>query len=262
MKKKDFLPGRIDTESNEHFTPEQEDILLHSILADLNIEESIPSVPQKRSYRSGFRRKYLIRKCCVVVCAALLVFTLLPGTVVPAPISEVSAAPASDASSARVEFSVSSAIPVREVSAQMNDQKIQVEETSYQNYAVDVQENGYLLLEVYSISGMYSSHGIQIDSIDDQAPDVITHYLDGETIVISVTDNDGVGVDYSSIYGYSPDTGSVVSPLYYNKKNGNITFGVPEASMYIYIPDKNGNTLTLMLSASQEESSADSAADS
>ena len=51
MKKKDFLPERINTESDEHFTPEQEDMLLHSILTDLHIEESIQSVPQKNIYR-------------------------------------------------------------------------------------------------------------------------------------------------------------------------------------------------------------------
>lgn len=260
MKKKDFLPERINTESDEHFTPEQEDMLLHSILTDLHIEESIQAVPQKNIYRSAFRKKYFMRKCLAAACAAILILTLMPGTVVPAPISEVSAAPSPDASSARVEFSVSSAIPVREVSAQMNDQTIQVEETSYQNYAVDVQENGYLLLEVYSISGMYSSHGIEIDSIDDQAPDVITHYQDGETIVISFSDNDGVGVDYSSIYGYSPDTGVTVTPLYYNERTGQVTFAVPTESMYIYVPDKNGNTLTLMLSAAPG-SSTDSTED-
>mgnify|MGYP005759851183 CR=1 FL=1 len=249
--KMNFPPDRIDTNSMEHFTPEQEDILLHAILSDLHIEKSLPPVPAFPSYRSVVRRRYIIRKCCIAACVALLLFMLMPGTVVPAPISEVSAAPAADSSSARVEFSVNSAVPVREVSAQMNDHTIQVEETSYQNYAVDVQENGYLLLEVYSISGMYSSQGIEIDGIDDQAPVVISHYQSGDTIVITFTDNNGVGIDYPSITCYSSDTGISSAPLYYDEKTGQVTFSLPDSSEVISIPDKNGNTLTLMLSASR-----------
>lgn len=236
------------TDSPERLSPEQADKILENIMDNLDFDtaESLHETSGK-SYRHLLIRKYILKNGLILGGIFLLLFLFMPGTLVPAPISNVSAVPASDSSSAQVEFKISSLIPVQQVSAQTNDHTLDLEETGYQTYSVNVKENGYLLLEVYSISGMRSSHEMKIDTIDDQEPHIVSHHREGDEVVIYFSDEGGSGVDYAAIQAYMPETDTYMLPAYYDEDAGCAAFSLPPSPAYITVPDKSGNEMTALL---------------
>lgn len=236
MKKK---PRHMFKKTQGFLPEDQADEILRQIMADLRSEQ--------HSEQSSGASKYFFKKAVIACCVLLLLAFFTPGTVAPAPISNVSAAPIANAGSATVNFQVNSLIPLRDVSAHMNDKPVTVTQQSYQGYSVEVEENGYLLLEVETITGMTSSQDILIDSLDDEAPHIVSHEKSGETIIIYLTDGDGTGVDYQNITAYEAITSNPVLPSSVNETDGYISFTYPEDTIYIEIPDKAGNKTTSIL---------------
>lgn len=233
--------------SSPHLSPEQAEKLLNNIMQDLNTSEEPVSL-KKHPYYFRVLQKYIIKNALILAFVFLLLFFIMPGTVIPVSISHVTAAPSTDKSSSRVEFEVSSLFPVQQINANINNKELEIQETGFQHYSVDVKENGYLLLEIYSATGLYSSHGIEIDSIDDTAPHIVSHHLEGDHIKVYISDNDGVGIDYSSITTFVTGTGENQKPVSYDPDSGYVEFNYPESTTYITIADKNGNQMTAVLS--------------
>ena len=234
-----------DSDPSLTMLPEDADQLLSSILNKLDIKDR--HIAGKRRYYYHVLRRHIL-KGTAIVCGVLILGILAPGTVIPAPISSVSAAPSTDASSVQVSFHISSIIPVKSISASLNETSVPVQENGFQNYSVNVEENGYLLLDVYSSTGMHSSHGMHIDSIDGQAPRITRHFASEGSIYIYISDGSGTGVDFPAIRSYNTETGYYSAPLYYDKERGYAVFPYPESQTYITIPDKKGNSLTALLS--------------
>lgn len=235
-----------NTEVNR-LSPDQADILLNNIIGQLEFEETADNKKQHSCYYIVMR-KYILKNACVLCVIFLLLFNLMPGTVVPSSITNVSAATSDDMSSASVQFSINSLIPVERINATLNNSQLNIEQCGYQKYSVDVSENGYLLLEVYTMTGLYSSQGIQIDNIDDQAPHIKEHILDDGNIRIYLTDGNGTGVDYGSVSAYIPDKGVYENALEINEEEGYVVFSYPESVTYITVSDNNGNQMTAVLS--------------
>ena len=146
---------------NQHspkpLTQEQADALLDRIMTELELDgTSLPS-PSKRKYYRIVKRRRLIKRIAAAACLFIVLACMAPGTVIPVSISELQTAPASDSSSVQVTFQLNSVIPVREVTAQVNNRPLSVDRHGYQQYTVTVEENGYLLLDVCSITGMHST---------------------------------------------------------------------------------------------------------
>ena len=129
----------------------------------------------------------------------------------------------------------------------MNDKPITVTQESYQGYAVNVQENGYLILEVKTVTGLTSSQNILIDTLDDKAPHIVSHEKNGNEVTIYLSDGDGTGVDYQRIKAYDPETLQTVLPSSFSETDGYIVFAYPKSTIYIDIPDKAGNKVTSVL---------------
>ena len=227
---------------------EQADSLLNHILDDLHLKTDVEAVKRKRNFRKIVVRRHILKCTAALSCAVLLSVLLAPGAVVPASVSSVSAAPASDSSSVQVQFRVDTLIPVRDITAQINEHSLAVEESGYQSYCIVVEENGYLLLDIYSVTGMHSSHSMEISGIDDQAPVIVNHRQQDGQILLYLSDGDGSGVDYDSITAYYEDTQEAVTPVWYSEAEGCVAFMLPEHTIFITIPDKNGNYRVLSLS--------------
>ena len=238
-----------DSSSNEAFSREQADSMLNDILEELRLE---PARPQTEKWH--FRRialfRYLTKRAALLVCVSLAFFFFAPGTVVPASVSNVSAAPASDSSSVQIRFQVDTLIPVQEVTAQINEHSLPVETDGHQEYEVNVEENGYLLLDVYSATGMHSSHGIEIDGIDEDAPVVVNYQADGDLILIYLSDGDGVGVDFDTITACCTDTDEALAPTWCDESSGCVAFPCMDQPVEITVADRNGNYRVLLLAPS------------
>lgn len=243
-----FFKKKREADPSTNISREEADRILGDIFEELEIEEK-PNT-RRRPYYARVLRSYILKNM-VIACGVILACFMVPGTVAPAPITSVSAAPAADSASVKVEFNVSSLIPVQEIRASLDDSKINVEEKGFQRYVVEVNKNGYLLLEVYSVTGLHSSHGMQIDSIDDQAPSITSHFESGGNIYVYLTDGEGSGVDYPSVCVSDPAAGSCCEPLYYDEQYGYVVLPYPETEVYITVPDKEGNEMTALLTPSE-----------
>lgn len=235
-----------DTQTPQ-LSSEQADQLLKNIIRDLELSNA-PSSSKHRSCYYKLLRKYIFKNVSVLVMIFLVLFFVLPGTIVPASISHVEAAPISNRASARVEFRINSFIPVREINASLNEKPLDIREEGYQKYSIDIKENGYLLLEVYSVTGLHSSQSVKVDSIDDEAPHIMNHCLEDGNIKIFLSDKDGVGIDYGSIIAFIPEAGQYERPLRVDSGEGYAIFKYPQSRTYITVADKNGNEMTAVLS--------------
>ena len=121
----------------EPLSPDQADALLGKIMTDLELEK--PPRPGKKTYYHIVRRRYLVKRAAAAACILLLLACFGPGTVVPVAVSQVSAAPSSDSASVQISFQLGSVIPVREVTAEINDHALTVESDGYQQYTVTVE---------------------------------------------------------------------------------------------------------------------------
>ena len=225
----------------DRFSNHQADRILSQIMTDSKAEQSTATGSRRNRWKALFPTVLMVTSILVV-----LIF-LLPGTVVPAPISGVAAAPQKDASSLTVNFQINSLVPLKDVSAQLNDNPVAVKQESYQGYSVKVEENGYLLLEVETVTGMKSSQDMIIDSLDSDAPVVLKHEMRDGTIILYLDDGEGSGVDYAAIRSYDPDTSEEFLPASFSESEGYVAFAYPETSVYIEIPDLAGNQVTFVL---------------
>lgn len=220
------------------------DQLFEDIASKLDLDPSLTRHSGK-GYRSRFFGRYILRGACMAAAVALVTFGGTGFFQKPS-ISSVKAAASSDASSARITFRVDALFPVSEISASMNEKSVSVDSLGNRDYAIEVNENGYLLLEAVSISGIKSTQGMTIHSIDDQAPVITSHAHVGDQIRIYAHDIGGSGIDYSRVSA-STDSAGMIVPESYEEMNGLIIFPYPSEDMYITIPDKNGNRLVSLL---------------
>lgn len=225
------------------------DQLFQDIVSKLDLNPAL-TCHSGRRYRSRFIGRYVLKGACVIAAAGLFAFSGT-GILQKPSISSVKAAPSSDSSSAVVTFHVDALFPVSDVSASLNERKVSVDILGSKDYSIEVTENGYLLLEVVSVSGIKSTQGVSIDSIDDQAPVIVSHAHRGSHIELHVADAGDSGIDYDGIYAATASSG-VIKPEALDTANGLVVFPYPSEDMYITIPDKNGNRLVSLLEPGTE----------
>ena len=218
--------------------------LFECIMTDLDLDPSC-SPRSGMKYRARFIRRCLIKGMLAAAAVGLFVFSGT-GIVQKPSISSVKAAPSSDASSAKVTFHVDALFPVSQVNASLNEKDIDVDVLGNQDYSLEVEENGYLLLDVVSISGIHATQEISIDSIDDQAPVILSHSHEGDNIEIHVKDIGDSGIDYNGIYART-DSSDMIHPTCCEPSEGLVVFPYPSEDMYIVIPDLNQNRLVSVL---------------
>ena len=230
------------------------DQLFQNIVSELELNPSLTR-HSGCAYHRRFIGRYVLRGTCVLAAACLFAFCGTGFLQKPA-ISRVKAAPSSNAASATVTFQVDALFPVRDVSASLNEKTINVDTLGNNGYSIEVSENGYLLLEVVSISGIRSEQGLSIDSIDDQAPVIVSHMHTGSLIEIHVRDIGDSGVDYDGIYATT--SSGMIKPESFDAADGLVVFPYPSEDMYITIPDKNGNRLVSLLQPADESGTEES----
>lgn len=247
MKQEENKRTNQTSETSDFLQDKKEaDLLFHNIMTGLDLDPSCVSHSHCNKYRSRFIRHYLMKGVAAVFIIGLLAIGG-SGLLQTPSISSVLAAPSSDSSSIRVTFRVDALFPVSQVSASLGEQDVTVNALGNQNYSVEVNKNGYLLLEVVSISGVRATQSVTIDSIDDQAPVIVSHSHKENSIFIYAKDIGASGIDYGNIYASTKSSG-IIRPDSCDSQNGLIIFPYPSEDMYITIPDRNGNKIISVLS--------------
>lgn len=142
-------------------------------------------------------------------------------------------------------LTVSSLIPISRITATINGMNTPVYETGDNTYTIEPTQNGELNITVVLKNHQSSSLSYQVSGVDTTVPTLLSSSYKNGKLVLYLSDTQS-GIDYNSIYAVSP-AGNKLYPDSTNETDNYITFDCKETSLNIFIPDKTGNTLQLLL---------------
>lgn len=116
-----------------------------------------------------------------------------------------------------------------------------------------VSANGLYTLYVEDQSGKTLTNDITINTVDNQAPEILTHTSEGDRLTLSFAD-DLSGVDMASVYAIS-QTGDRFTPEAFTDNQA--IFNVPPGDCTIYYQDKAGNEGRTFVASEEEQIEAD-----
>lgn len=231
----------------ELLSPDSAGHMLQNIFEACDVEPNTVPLEDLEAYSNYRRDKFTIQK--VAIAVIIVIFLLVPALFV-APVLSLNPVQ-NDSNGISYNLSVNSLIPISNVSAELNGNKVPVYQTDEGIYSIEPDANGELLIKVSLLNKQYDSISTQVTTVDaDYDTPVLDSYekLDGK-LIINLSDEKS-GIDYSGIYAESI-TGDKTKPdvLDDNPKKGKIAFEYNNESLNIFLPDKAGNTLQLVLTA-------------
>lgn len=215
--------------------------IMSNVFAACEREPSAVPLSVLASYTQYRRDRYSLQKSILIF--TLVVFLLLPICFI-APRFEVTEIGRSQTGIPTYEVNVHSILPVRLVSARLDDRPVAVYESDASIFTVEPAANGRLTITVTLINRQYDVWSIDVTGVDATAPVLEGSEVLGSTLRIFLSD-EGVGVDFEKAYAVAND-GSSIAVTGYSAEDGYIDFPFDQ-SLNIYIPDHNGNTLQLVL---------------
>ena len=217
--------------------------MLSQILEECNIEPNTISLEELVEYGNYRKERYIFQRIGIVVI--IILFAALPFFFITPKFTTVQ--DASDPNVYKVE--VSSIIPIAYVTASIDEHFVPVSKTGENTYTIEPVCNGEMTISVGSKNGQSSTENVMITTVDNLAPTISSSSYEGENFVIYVED-DMCGVDYDGIY-METSAGSVILPVSYDAKTGEVDFVYPSESVNIYIPDMQGNVLHVLLTVQE-----------
>lgn len=193
------------------------------------------------SYTQYRRDRYSLQKGILIFMMA--VFLLLPLGFIP-PKFTVERIDTLPSSVPVYEVRVHSLLPVRQVYARLDDVPVTVYESRQGIYTVEPRKNGRLSITVALANRQYDSRELVVSGVDTTAPVLLRSQTLADRVRIYLEDT-GSGIDYPGIYGRT-DTGETLMPLDCDTQAGWVDFAFP-SELRIFVPDRNGNTLQLVL---------------
>lgn len=142
-------------------------------------------------------------------------------------------------------LTVSSLIPISRITATVNGINTTVYETGNNIYTIEPTQNGEMNITVVLKNHQTSSISYQVSGVDTTVPTLLSSTYQNGKIILYLSDTES-GVDYDNIYAFSP-SGDKIYPESLNETDNYVTFDCEEPSLNIFIPDKTGNTLQLLL---------------
>lgn len=228
------------TDKTNMLNPELADQMLFNIFDICEVEPNTVPLVELESYSNYRKDKYIVRRIMLVVI--MFIFLLIP-LLFMAP--EIMSLKQADETSPTYNLSVESLLPLTSVSAVIDGKKVPVYEKGNGMYTIEPDCTGDMLVTVKCVNKQYVQKKIKVENIDKEAPVVkLSNEKDG-SIYIYLKDK-GTGVDYNKIYALS-ESGNTIKPTSHDSSKGLVVFKRPSSSINIYIPDKAGNTLQLLL---------------
>lgn len=217
--------------------------MLSNIFDICEVEPNTVPLEELESYSNYRKDKFAVRKFLVVLI--MILFLIIPLLFMSPTIMALKQV---DRANPSYVMSVESMLPVTSVSASIDGEKVPVYETGQREYSIEPSKVGEMLVTVKCINNQYVQKKIKVTNIDKTAPTVCSNRNADGKIYIYLED-DISGVDYSKIYA-KDDSGSTVLPYSVSDESGLVVFKYPSSSINIFVPDKAGNTLQLLLSVS------------
>lgn len=222
--------------------------LLANIFDACDVEQNTIPLVKLTSYSEYRREKYSLQKVILIVILAL--FCIMPLCFVT-PEFTVEKISGSDARYPVYEVSVGKLMPVSYVTATLDGKAQAVYETGERKYAVEVGENGLLDIKVAYINRQYrwkselGDGAIKVEGIDVDAPAMQRHERTSGELRLWFRE-DGSGIDFENVAAYTAD-GTELRPIRWKEDENLIVFAFPNESVNIFVPDRKGNELQLVI---------------
>lgn len=209
-------------------------------------EQEPNTIPLEKlaSYSEYRRERYSLQKTVTLI--VLIVFLLLPLCFL-VPKFDVVNVTESAAGYPVYEIQVRGRMPVSLVAASIDSHSFPVYETGNRTYSIEPTIDGPLKVKVTFINRQYTVKEYLVSGIDVDAPVLQDISKADGYLYLTVTDGEGLGIDYSAIKADLTSSGETIYPISYDESTGNVVFKYPFESMSVSIPDKKGNTLQLVI---------------
>ena len=199
------------------------------------------------SYSEYRRERYSLQK--IITLIVIAVFLLLPLCFI-VPKFDVVSVTESAAGYPVYEFRVEGEMPVNLVAASIELHSFPVYETGDRTYSVEPTIDGPLKIKVSFLNRQYTVKEYIVSGIDVDVPVLQDISKSDGYLYLTVSDGDGLGVDYSAIRADLTSSGGTIYPVSYDESTGVVVFEYPFESMQVSVPDKKGNTLQLVITVS------------
>lgn len=228
--------------------PEIANEMLLNIFEQCNKEPNTTPIEVLTSYGNYRRERYMLQKRATLVILVLF-FTLPLLFILPAFTLTLNSN--SEPGSPVYNVNVKSFLPITRVTAIIDGHNTAVYETGNGSYSIEPARNGSMTVTVTLANCQYSTQDVEVSNVDRDPPRLLSNKQQKRHVYLYVED-ENAGIDYEEVYAMETD-GERIEPLSYDEETGCIEFTFPESSMNVYIPDKAGNRLQLIISISEEE---------
>jgi hypothetical protein len=216
--------------------------ILSLVFMDGGEEKDTPPLEELTSYSLYRRESFRLQMYILLV--ALVLFALLPSLFVR-PVCETSFSPKGERGLPVYSIKVDTMLPVKSVTAVLDNYRLPVYEVNGHEYTIEPTKNGNVELTVELFNGQSVSQKLDVMNADVTHPRLLSYAVGNDSYELYLSD-DGVGVDYESIYAET-SAGDIIYPESYNRQTGLVTFGADAVETQVYIPDYFENTLKIKL---------------
>lgn len=143
-----------------------------------------------------------------------------------------------------VALETSSWLPIHQVSATVSGVRIPVYQMGSGSYQIVPDRNGLVTVRVTLANRQYTEVSCQVTEVDVDPPKLKGSRRRGELLDMCLEQDPGI--DYENIYAVSL-SGQRIVPVSWDQETCCVTFDHISTGMNIYVPDRCGNVLHLVL---------------
>lgn len=178
----------------------------------------------------------------------VLLFYILPFIIVNSviffivtakPKYELVVAPTEDYRTTTATFTIKSHLPLKNVTITFNEEPLNLTKVGNKSYQATITRNGILDVFMQNFNGMSVSNFEVVDSLDDEAPGILSYDMSEGQLTLVVTDSLS-GIDYDNLYATAAD-GTVIAPESVDRTNGTVVFPIGDSGLTVSIKDLSGN---------------------
>lgn len=235
---KDMITTSDEQELNDQVAAQ----MLETILDACEVEQNSVPLDVLVSYSNYRKERFALQK--VIIVLLLVVICALPFLFI-SPKFTVEMASDSLPYAPKYTVTVNSFLPVNKVSASIDGYSVPVYEVQSKVYAVEPATNGEMTISVTLFNHQTAKKTISVTGMDTVSPVLLSNqYQDGQ-IAITVMD-EASGINYEATRAVDQE-GHDVYPASWDEEQGIIYFDYPDSSLNVYVYDKAGNALQLIL---------------
>lgn len=193
-----------------------------------------------------------VRTLLFLVLPYILVNAAVFIIVTASPKVEVSVSDTDNYTSVTAKFTVTSLLPVKELTVTMESEPIEYKKSG-SSYTAELTKNGIFYIEATSVNGMRSVGYADVSVLDDTPPviDETSCHIESGILTFIISDSQA-GVNWSNIYGIASN-GEKVLPGSIDKEKGRISIPMLTDSMELHFSDMVGNARSASVTATGEQ---------